>query len=249
MFDPQYLLLFYLLVGFGAFSQGFTGIGFGIVILAGVAFTPWNFERVTVIINLLVLFLNVILIYISRKDARVHWSLVGYILVGSVVGVPLGYWFIVALGEKPIFRVIFGAALTAIALNELFRPRIRKQLAKSVGILAGLVGGFFNGAFTAAGPPLALFVYSQHKEPALLKGTLQMLFMITNIIRVFYIVFFGKGITAPVIKLTTLALPIVLALTFVGHLVSRRVSSRTFLKVVYTLVAFAGIMQIAKGLR
>jgi 4-amino-4-deoxy-L-arabinose transferase-like glycosyltransferase len=40
MLDPQYLWLFGLLIGLGAFSQGFTGIGFGIIVLAGIAFTP-----------------------------------------------------------------------------------------------------------------------------------------------------------------------------------------------------------------
>lgn len=248
MFDPQYLWLFFLLVGFGAFSQGFTGIGFGIIILAGVAFTPWNFERTTVVVNLLVLFLNVILIYVSRKDARVNWILVGYILLGSAVGVPLGYWFIIALGDVPLFRVVFGAVLVAFAANELFRPRIRKPLPKPAGLIAGMMGGFLNGAFTAAGPPIALYVYSQDKEPALLKGTLQILFLITNIWRLLNIGLFGTGITLSVVKLTALALPIVLALTFVGHLASRRVSSRTFLMVVYTLIALAGFMQIAKGL-
>ena len=48
MFDPQYLWFFLTLVGFGAFAQGFTGIGFGIIILAGMGFTPWDFERTTV---------------------------------------------------------------------------------------------------------------------------------------------------------------------------------------------------------
>ena len=43
MLDPEYLWLFYLLIGFGAFTQGFTGIGFGIIVLAGIAFTPWDF--------------------------------------------------------------------------------------------------------------------------------------------------------------------------------------------------------------
>jgi hypothetical protein len=38
-------------------------------------------------------------------------------------------------------------------------------------------------------------------------------------------------------------------LAYVGHLASRRVSARTFLMVVYTLIAFAGVMQIVKGLR
>ena len=31
MLDPQYLWLFGLLIGLGAFTQGFTGIGFGIM--------------------------------------------------------------------------------------------------------------------------------------------------------------------------------------------------------------------------
>jgi len=248
MFDPQYFWLFCLLVGFGAFSQGFTGIGFGIIILAGVAFTPWNFERSAVVVNLLVLCLNVIIIYASRKDARVNWVLVGYILLGSAVGVPLGYWFILDVGDRPLFRLVFGAVLMAFAVHELFRPKIRKPLPKPAGLLAGLMGGFLNGAFTAAGPPMAVFVYSQHKEPALLKGTLQVLFLITSVWRLSNVMLFGKGITLPVVKLAALALPIALGLAYVGHLASRRVSTRTFLRVVYTLIAFAGVMQIAKGL-
>jgi uncharacterized membrane protein YfcA len=249
MFDPQYLWLFCVLVGFGAFSQGFTGIGFGIIILAGIAFTPWDFERSAVVVNLLVLCLNVILIYVSRKDSRIHWALVGYILLGSAVGVPLGYWFIFDMGDQPLFRLVFGAVLTAFAANELFRPMIRTPLPRPAGILAGLMGGFLNGAFTAGGPPVALSVYSQHKDPALLKGTLQILFLTTNLWRLINVAVFGKGITLPVFKLAALALPIVLGLTYLGHLASRRVSSRTFLRIVYTLIAFAGVMQIAKGLR
>ncbi len=58
MLDPQYIWLFGLLVGLGAFTQGFTGIGFGIIVLAGIAFTPWDFERATVVLNLLLLVLN-----------------------------------------------------------------------------------------------------------------------------------------------------------------------------------------------
>jgi uncharacterized protein len=249
MFDSQYLWLFLLLVAFGSFSQGFTGIGFGIIILAGVAFTPWNFERTTVVVNILILFLNVILIYASRKDARVNWRLVGYILLGSAIGVPAGYWFVVTLGDQPLFRVVFGIVLVVFAINELVRPKIRKPLPLPLGLLAGTMGGFLNGAFTAAGPPMALYVYSQNKEPALLKGTLQLLFLITNIWRLVTILVFGKGIGVPVIRLAILALPVVLLLTYLGHKVSRSVSSRTFLAVVYSLIAFAGIMQIAKGLR
>ena len=72
--DPQYLWLFGVLIGLGAFTQGF-------------------------------------------------------------IGVPLGYWFILAFGSQPIFRLVFGATLALFALYELFRLRIRKELNKACRVL------------------------------------------------------------------------------------------------------------------
>jgi uncharacterized membrane protein YfcA len=249
MLDPEYLWLFCLLIGFGAFTQGFTGIGFGIIVLAGIAFTPWNFERTTVVLNLLLLVLNSSIIYASRKESRINWRLVGYILMGEVFGVPLGYWFILAFGNRPVFRLAFGAALTLFAANELFRPRIRRELNMAFGVLAGFMGGFLSGAFTAAGPPLALFVYSRQKDPRLAKGTLQTVFISATIWRLVNIAMFGKGITMLVTKIAAMTLPVLVICTFLGHIVSRRVSKGTFLKIVYSFIGFAGVMNIIKGLR
>ena len=249
MLDPEYLWLFCLLIGFGAFTQGFTGIGFGIIVLAGIAFTPWDFERTTVVLNLLLLVLNSSIIYASRKESIINWRLVGYILVGEVFGVPLGYWFILAFGNRPVFRLTFGAALTLFAANELFRPRIRRELNMAFGVLAGFMGGFLSGAFTAAGPPLALFVYSRQKDPRLAKGTLQTVFISATIWRLVNIAMFGKGITMLVTKIAAMTLPVLVICTFLGHIVSRRVSKGTFLKIVYSFIGFAGVMNIIKGLR
>ena len=249
MLDLEYLWLFCLLIGFGAFTQGFTGIGFGIIVLAGIAFTPWDFERTTVVLNLLLLVLNSSIIYASRKESRINWRLVGYILVGEVFGVPLGYWFILAFGNKPVFRLAFGAVLTLFAANELFRPRIKRELNMAFGVLAGAMGGFLSGAFTAAGPPLALFIYSRQKDPRLAKGTLQTVFISATIWRLVNIAMFGKGITMLVTKIAAMTLPILVICTFLGHIVSRRVSRGTFLKIVYSFIGLAGVMNILKGLR
>ena len=249
MLDPEYLWLFCLLIGFGAFTQGFTGLGFGIIVLAGIAFTPWNFERTTVVLNLLLLVLNCSIIYASRKESRINWRLVGYILMGEVFGVPLGYWFILAFGNRPVFRLAFGATLTLFAANELFRPKIRRELNMTFGVLAGLTGGFLAGAFTAAGPPLALFVYSRQKDPRLAKGTLQTVFISATIWRLVNIAMFGKGITMAVTKIAAMTLPILVFFTFMGHMVSRRVSKGTFLKIVYSFIGLAGVMNMIKGLQ
>jgi uncharacterized membrane protein YfcA len=249
MLDPQYLWLFGLLIGLGAFTQGFTGIGFGIIVLAGIAFTPWDFERATVVLNLLLLVLNSSIIYASRKEAPINWRIVGYILIGEVCGVPLGYWFILAFGNQPAFRIVFGATLALFAAHELFRLRIRKELNMGFGVLAGVIGGFLSGAFTAGGPPIALFVYSRQKDPRLVKGTLQTVFLSATIWRLANIVLMGKGVTVPVLKIAAVTLPVLIICSVLGHAASRRVSKDMFLKIVFSFILLAGIMNILKGLQ
>jgi uncharacterized membrane protein YfcA len=249
MLDLQYLWLFGLLIGLGAFTQGFTGLGFGIIVLAGIAFTPWDFERAMVVLNLLLLVLNGSIIYASRKDAEINWRVVGYILVGEIIGVPVGYWFILAFGNQPMFRLAFGTTLALFAANELFRPRIRRELNMAFGVLAGVIGGFLSGAFTAAGPPLALFVYSRFRDPRLAKSTLQTVFLSATIWRLANIILLGKGITVPVMKIAALALPILIICAVLGHVASRHVSKAIFIKIVFSFILLAGIVNILKGLQ
>lgn len=247
MIELQYLWLVGPLVAMGAFTQGFTGLGFGIVILAGIAFIPWDFERSTVVVNLLVLVLHTSLIWDSRREARIQWHLVGLILVGLTLGVPLGYWFILVFGNQPAFQLVFGASLAAFAANELIKLRI-KALPRWMGLPAGTLGGFLGGAFTTSGPPIAIFLYSQHKDPALLKGTLQLVFMVATLWRLVNIILFGPGITGPVLKVSALSLMIVPVFSFLGHRLSRRVASRVFLRSVYSLIAAAGMANVLRAL-
>jgi uncharacterized membrane protein YfcA len=248
MLEVEYVWLFVSLVALGAFTQGFTGIGFGIIILAGIAFTSWDFERSTVVVSLLVLFIHAGIIYSSLKQSQIRWDLVGFILVGLIFGVPLGYLFIIKLGHTPVFRLVFGATLFLLAAHELWRPRLRSGVPKALGALAGAVGGFLSGAFTAAGPPIAMYIYTQHKKPVVLKGTLQFVFMCANLWRLVNIVFLGRGITPAVVRTTAVALPVVLLFGFLGHRLSHRVSSRTFLRIVYSFIAIAGVLNIVRGL-
>ena len=248
MLDPQYLLVFYLIVGFSAFAQGFMGLGFGIIAIAGIGLTPWDMERATVVINLVLVVLNCTIICVGRKDFHINWKLVSVILAGELVGVPFGYWFIFTFGNRPVFRLALGIVLIIFAVNQLFRPTIRKVLHMGYGVAAGVLGGFLAGGFTAAGPPLALFIYSQYKNVADAKGTLQVVFMTATLWRLFNIIMFGRGITPQIMKIACISLPIIIVFATLGHLITRRVSSKMFEKVVYSFIGFAGILYIIKGL-
>jgi uncharacterized membrane protein YfcA len=193
-----------------------------------------------------VLVLHGSVIRTSLKDMPIQWRMIALILLGMAVGVPLGYAFILFFGNDPAFRVVFGLSLTGFAAYELIKPRLR-PMPKYLGLPAGVLGGFFGGAFTTSGPPIAIYLYSQNDRPALLKGTLQVVFMITTIWRLFNIVLFGPGIGRPVLEIFVICLLIVAFFAFIGHKMSLRVSSRIFLKIVYSIIAIAGLINIIQA--
>lgn len=246
MLDLHYLWAFVLIVVFSAFAQGFMGLGFGIIVMAGVAFTPWDLERASVLTNILLLFLNSTIIFAGRRDFRIDWKLVGLIISGEICGVPFGYWFIYAFGNRPVFRLALGIVLVIFAADRIFRPRLAKPLPALLGLTAGAIAGFLAGAFTAAGPPLALFIYSRHQIPAKAKGTLQVVFMTATLWRLITIVFFGKGVTLHLVEISAMMIPAVIFFAIVGHYLTRRVSSALFEKVVYTFIGLAGVLNIVR---
>lgn len=246
MLDTQYLVIFGLIVAFSAFAQGFMGLGFGIIAIAGVAFMPWDLERASVVTNLLLIFLNCTIIWAGRRDFKIDWKLAGLVLSGELVGVPLGYWFIYQFGNQPVFRVALGLVLMVFAANALFRPRVKKSLPSIAGVAAGGVGGFLAGAFTAAGPPLALFIYSRYENPAEAKGTLQILFLSATVWRLFNIIVFGKGVSMPIMEIAALTLPVVIVFAVFGHWLTRRVPSGLFERIIYSFIGLAGMMNIIR---
>jgi uncharacterized membrane protein YfcA len=246
MLDLHYLWVFILIVVFSAFAQGFMGLGFGIIAMAGVAFTPWDLERASVLTNVLLLVLNSTIIFAGRRDFRIDWKLVGLIISGEIFGVPLGYWFIYAFGNQPLFRLALGIVLVIFSADRIFRPRIAKPLPALLGITAGIVAGFLAGAFTAAGPPLALFIYSRHHIPAKAKGTLQVVFMAATLWRMITIIFFGRGVTSHMLQISAIMVPAVIFFAVLGHHLTRRVSSALFEKVVYIFIGLAGVLNIVR---
>lgn len=248
MLDPQYLFQVELIFALAAFAQGFTGLGFGIIAIAGIAFTPWDLERATVVTNILLMVLSATILYRGRKNANIDWKLVGILLAGATIGIPSGYWFIFNFGDRLIFRSVLGGVLILFALNGLFKPPIRKKLNMAVGISAGFASGFLAGAFTAGGPPAAIFLYSRQKNPVDTICTLQAVFMAAVFWRLCNILFLGKGVSLEILSIAALSLPVIIVFTALGYSLAKRLPGKTFLKIAYGFIGCAGIIHVLKGL-
>ena len=248
MLDSAYLIPFAALVMFGAFAHGFMGLGFGIIVIAGLAFTGMNIERASVVLNLLLPVLFVTVIYASSKGFRfnVKWRLALLLFLGSFFGVPLGYWFLYTQGNQPVFYLALGITLVLFSVNYLIKPRVNNKLPLWVGFIAAFAGGFLAGAFTAGGPPLALFLYSHFKEPSDAKGTLQMVFLSATWWRLVNIGVFSEGFSVQIFTWAGILAVLVIFFALLGHWTSSRLSPKTFSRVVYSFIALAGAANVVR---
>jgi len=250
MLESQFFVLFAVLVMLGSFVHGFTGLGFGIIVIAGLSFTTLNLERAATVLNILLPVLFFAVIYFNKDSFRIgiNWKLAALIMLGTFAGVPLGYLFLYSYGNLPIFHVTLGVVLVIFSTHYLLRPRIRSRLPLPVGCAAGVFGGFFAGAFTAGGPPVALFLYTHFKNPHEAKGTLQLIFLGTTWWRLMNIHYLGGGFNRVVFLWAAAFAPLVLLFSFIGNVAARRLSPKAFTRVVYGFIGAAGIVNIVRYL-
>ena len=248
MLDAAYLPHFIILVMFGAFAHGFIGLGFGIIVIAGLAFTGLDLERASVVLNLLLPVLFITVFFASSRDLRfqVKWKLALFLFFGSLLGVPVGYRFLYIYGAQPVFCLALGLALVLFSMDYLLRPRISTRLPLWVGGLAALLGGFLAGAFTAGGPPVALFLYSHFENPSEAKGTLQVVFLSATWWRLVNIGLFGEGFTLQIFGWAGLLAVLVVVFALLGHRMARGLSPLNFSRTVYGFIGLAGVANIIR---
>ena len=243
------LLLALALMCFSAFSQGFSGFGYGIIAMAGLAFFWPDIERASVILTMQGLVLFPLIARLSdRGPGRIDWKLVAWLFPATIVGMPFGYRFILYAGSQPVYRLLFGIALILFSINGFVRPHFSKPLPAWLAPVAGFLGGLISGAMSSGGPPIILFLYSREKDARRAKGTAQTIFSMTCFVRLATVQLGAKPITLDLVRWTALSLPLLIAIIFLAHRLSTKVSSQAFSRVVYTLIGFAGLVNLVKGL-
>lgn len=229
-----------------AFVQGYSGFGFGIVASSLLAFSDLPMLQMTVAITVATGFLTVLLLRLSHGDTRAEWRQGLLVLAGVVAGQPLGYWFIHAWGDEPVFRVALGTVLVVFGAVGMATPQIRRRLPPLVGVGAGMAGGFLSGAFVTGGPPIVAYLYSQHDDPRRMKATVQFVFLSSVGFRLACISAAGDWSTGT-IKLALVILPAIVPAVVAGHYLSRRASTDSFRRVVYVLILLTGVGVLGKG--
>jgi uncharacterized membrane protein YfcA len=225
-----------------SFVFGLIGFGMGLVSLSLLPFIMTPATAVPIITCFGAAFALLMTVQLRRE---VVVSRLGDLIVGTLLGMPLGVWGLANLPPGLLKRLI-GVILIAIVVIE-WRQLYPQQLAgRHWGVVAGIAAGVLGGAVGTPGPPVILYVMTQGWSPRATKGTLQAFFLVNRAIIVAGHWWAGL-ITPDVVRLIGIyTLPSVLGVTLGIHLFNR-IDQERFRRLIFALLFVLGLLMSVRG--
>jgi uncharacterized protein len=224
------------------FVLGLAGFGNGLVALA---FLPLVMSPVTAIVLLTVYtVLATIVIFVPlRRD----FDPTGMpsLLLGSVLGTPLGVWVLATLPASTLTRLI-GLVLLAVVMLEWLGVYPERLTGAGWALGAGVASGALGAAVGTPGPPVILYMASQGWSPRTIKANLQAFFLVNQ--TVITIGYWWAGLlTAEVWRYAALfLLPAAVGL-LAGIALFARVDQVRFRRIVFLILFASGVMLLIRG--
>jgi uncharacterized membrane protein YfcA len=184
----------------GAMVRGFTGFGASLIWISGLTFLMDPDEAVPVIFCLEVL-VSAQLLPACRHE--VDWSVLKGLLLGVLVGMPLGTALLLAVNPDPMRIVVSVVVLiSAIALGSGMTIPTR---GRGATVATGVASGALNGAVATGGPPVIVFFLGSPAGMGAIRASLIAFFGITDIIGIVIVAVTGLLDGTALIRLAVLA--------------------------------------------
>ena len=240
--DATALIIFLLLTFFGSYIQAVAGFAMGMLIVAVAGgLRLLEIETLAAVVSILS-FTNSLLALWGQVQ-QVHWRLFTWLALGQLPALLLGLFILDTLGANArwLLELCLGVFLTLGALGMLLKPQpLRRVSSPWVAWLTGVCGGTLGGMFSASGPVLGLFGFSQPLPLAVIRATLLASFLLVTSSRTVMIGSRGE-LTQTVLAYVALALPVVLVGTWMGRVMVPPVSEATLKKAAFWLILVMGI--------
>ncbi|NUQ00260.1 MAG: sulfite exporter TauE/SafE family protein [Armatimonadetes bacterium] len=221
-----------LVVFFAALVQGTAGFAFGVLSMAFLTLL-WEPKQANVVVTLLAIWSSCHALFSLRGAVR--WPRVVDLLLGLLVGLPLGTQALVAPDAEVLLRRLVALACVLAAAQNWGPPALPREGHQArpwrlTGWLAGTASGFLAGSVSSGGPPILWYVYRQPWSREELKATTLAVFLAASLLK---LVFWGAYdlagppagdlLTAPRLLLALALLPAVAVGTELGIRIFRRV--------------------------
>jgi uncharacterized membrane protein YfcA len=178
------------------------------------------------------------LIMLARYRRALHLGGLWRLMVGSLLGIPIG---VVALSrlDGGIILTVLGVILVSYALYSLFAPPLPVIRNPNWGFGFGFLSGLLGGAYNTGGPPYVIYGTSQRWETQQFKANLQVLLMVNSVTVVIAHLLVGHY-TGSVLRDYAIALPMILAGALAGFWLDRYIDEALFRRIILILLLIIG---------
>ncbi len=225
------------MVAVAALVQGTVGLGFGIVLVPGLALlAPASLPATPLLLT----------VALTALTAHREWDGIdregfAQLITGRVLGTVGAVGVLLVLTEAAL-EVLFGAVILGVVLLNVVSPRI--PVTAGTRLVAGTASGLFATTAAVGGPPVALLY--QHRPGGELRGTLAALFFVGALLSLVGLVPAGRLDWSHAV-LAAILLPAML-LGFAASRPLRPWLDRGWLRpAVLAFAALAGILAIVRG--
>lgn len=192
---------------------------------------------------------NALVILITTRWNDIEWDASWRLLVGSLIGVPLGVYALREFDDR-IVKLLLAALIISFATYNLTRPMLAILKTNVLGFAFGFVAGVLGGAYNTLGPPLVIFGTLRQWSPTRFRTTLQTVFLPTSLFVVLSHQRAGFW-NQQVLHCFLISLPFIFVATVTGRLITERLDTKKFSRAVFFLLLVIGgmlIVNIVSGL-
>jgi uncharacterized protein len=235
-------LLGAVIVAVASFVHGLAGFGIGLVSLA---LLPLLMSPVTAVVLMTLYALVFSLGMWLPLRREVHVRALVLLVLGTIVGTPLGVWLLAVLPGSVLTRLI-GATLIGIVVLEWLRVYPKTLPGRAWALGAGVVAGIVGGAVGTPGPPVIVYTAAQGWSARAVKGTLQAFFVV-NQAAILAGYWWTGLLTREVGEVAAVFLaPAALGLV-AGIALFNRVDQARFRRIVFAVLFVSGAVLVARG--
>jgi uncharacterized membrane protein YfcA len=187
-------------------------------------------------------------IIVIQDWRKIHFVSVGWLVLSTLLGIPLGLWLLVAV-EEAIVKATLGVVIIGFSSFCLLNGG-RFQLATDRSAwLFGFWAGVLGGAYGMNGPPLVIYGSLRHWTPEQFRANLQGYFLPASVVGM--LGYYRADLwTLAVTRSYLWSLPLALAALVVGRAINRRMRGSSFLRIIHgglLLIGAALLIQAARN--
>jgi uncharacterized protein len=166
-------------------------------------------------------------------------------VLSALAGIPLGLLLLKLLAESTI-KSVLAVVIISFSAYSLFSRREYELNDDRFAWLFGFISGVLGGAYGMNGPPLVIYGSLRRWSPERFRATLQGYFLPASLIGM--VGYWLAGLWTPsVTRFYLVSLPAVIAATFLGRVINRRIPAPRFLLYVHCGLILIGVILLLQA--